>query len=104
MSHTFNGIFNISGFVAFASMTIVNYTSGGETINASEFEFAGINGFLLGMVPAASNSLGVPLFAEGKISAISTKVKLYHFVSGVPTEIPTTTALNALVPIAAFYA
>lgn len=80
--------------VSFVIVTILNYVSGGEAFTAAEFNLTKINGFILGQVGPGSNSLGVPLFpvVDGG------KVKLFQFVGGAPTEIPTTNNLNAAVP------
>jgi hypothetical protein len=75
-------------------LTIVNYTVGGESVALSELNNAyAVNGMIVGTVPTSQNSLGVPLFPlfDGG------KVKLFRFVSGAPAEIPTTSALNAVV-------
>jgi len=72
-------------------ITIPNYTSGGETFAAADFQVGAIVGALLGNVPSNQNSLGVPLFPI----LFGATVKLFQFVSGAPVEIPTTPNLNA---------
>ena len=91
MSHTFSKL-NVEQFVP-ASLTIIDYTSGGEAVTLNELGAAGIDGAIFGQVPPAQNSLGVPLFPILNAG----KVVLIRFVGGVPTEIPTTVGLNALV-------
>jgi hypothetical protein len=52
-----------------------------------------LDGLIFGTVPPNQNSLAVPL-----VPILSSgKIMLYRFVSGVPTEIPTTNALNAVI-------
>ena len=83
----------------YALVTIINYTQGGEQFTVADFpSVLVIVSALPGQVAASANSLGVPLFPvlDGG------KVKLYEFVSGSPTEIPTTTALNAVIPVVLF--
>ena len=73
--------------------TVNNYVSGGETYTAAEFNVDAVLGLLFGTVPASANSLSVPLFPvlDGG------KIKLFQFVSGTPTEIATTSGLNAVI-------
>lgn len=88
MSHTLN----IENGCQIVSMTIQNYTSGGEQVTLAELgNRLAIDGVILSNIPASANSLGVPLFPilDGG------KVKLFRFVSGSPAEIPTTANLNA---------
>jgi hypothetical protein len=93
MSHTINQLNNNLCF--FVSFTIVNYVAGGESVLPTEFPapITQIDAVVFGTVPATGNSLATPLLPllEGG------KVKLIRWVGGVPTEIPTTNALNATV-------
>lgn len=89
MSHTINsGGSNVQAITA----TIVNYVVGGEQFTIAEFGIRNILGVILGTVPASANSLAVPLFPVLDAG----KVKLFRFVAGVPTEIPATNNLNAI--------
>ena len=81
-------------------VTIINYVTGGEAFTAAEFNVPSISSVMLGNVSPAQNSLGVPLFPI----LVGGKVKLFQFVSGAPVEIPTTTALNAVIDAILFVA
>jgi hypothetical protein len=95
MSHT---IVQSNSVLKAFTVTIPNYTVGGEAFTFADFgivtfatSLAQMNGGLfLGQVPPSQNSLGVVLFPVW-----SGTLKLFQFVSGAPVEIPTTTALNA---------
>lgn len=79
----------------FAMLTIVNYTAGGEPVSASDVGVNGVDGVFMSPVGTTNNSLGsilFPLLSAGKIL-------LFRFVAGAPVEIPTTVALNALIPV-----
>ncbi len=95
MSHTLVLDSKLNAFpLRLVKVTIVDYAVGGETITPSEIDnSATIDGVILGSVPPTQNSLGVPLFPI----LSGGKVMLFRFVSGVPTEITATTALNAVV-------
>lgn len=95
MSHTITKNSSIAGIAAIVTVTIQNYISGGETFTLNEFLIppSGFLGAIFGTVPASGNSLAVPLFPLLDAG----KVKLFRFVAGVPTEIPTTNNLNASV-------
>lgn len=79
--------------ILLVSATIVNYVAGGEQLTALEISAGPIRSVLFGTVPAAQNSLGVPLFPL----LVGGKITLFRFVSGSPVEIPPTVALNAVV-------
>lgn len=95
MSHTLTLDATLNAFpLRLVRVTIVNYVVGGETVTPSEIDNAStIDGVILGNVPPGQNSLGVPLFPILNAG----KIMLFRFVSGVPTEIAATTALNAVV-------
>lgn len=78
----------------FVTLTIVNYTAGGEAVSAADANAQAVDGVLFGTVPAGKNSLGVALFPLLN----GGKIQLFQFVGGSPVEIPTTAALNAVVP------
>lgn len=90
MSHSLS--FKGPAIPIFGSLTIIDYTAGGEAVAASELPSTNtIDGVILGTVPAGQNSLAstlFPILSGGKIL-------LFRFVSGSPVEIPTTVALNA---------
>lgn len=92
MSHTINLESTIPSIVL-VSLTIVNYTAGGESITASELGFGRIAGIIFQNVPASGNSLGkilMPVLNGGKIM-------LFQGTSSGLVEIGTTTALNAAI-------
>ena len=74
--------------------TIQNYTTGGELVQSSEIAtIASIQAVIFGQVPPGQNSLGVtlwPLLSGGK-------VQLFQFSGGTFVQVPTTTALNAVI-------
>ena len=86
----------ISTYVGFTTVTIGDYTNGGEQVSVAGLNYPpNFLGASLGNVPASKNSLGVPLFPV----LDGAKVRLYRFVSGAPAEIPTTAGLNAQIPV-----
>jgi hypothetical protein len=112
MSHTFT----LSGVCAvFTTLTIVNYTAGGESISFAELNAAsdqaladippiasGQSFICGGLIAPSMNSLGVILFAlftPGSNALSAGSVKLYQLTGGALAEIPTTTALNAKLPL-----
>lgn len=90
MSHTI--AYNVAGLSPL-TLTIVNYTTGGEAVTLAELGMQAVMGVMFATVSPGQNSLGVPLFPI----LIGGAVKLFQFVSGSPVEIPTTSALNAVV-------
>lgn len=94
MSHTI--LTKAPDFLQFVKLTIVDYIVGGELVTPSEIMFGAtsVDGVFFAMVPAANNSLGVPLFPV----IINGKVVLERFIAGVPTEISATIGLNAVIP------
>jgi len=76
------------------TLTIQNYTAGGETVLASEItSIAGITAVFFAQVPSGSNSLASVLFPV----LSGGKIMLFRFSAGAFVEIPTTSALNAVV-------
>lgn len=95
MSHSIAN--NNPSHIAYVRVTIINYTTGGETVLSSEVlpgDLSTIDSVIFGTVPPGQNSLGVPLFPV----LLGGKVALFQFTAGVPGEIPTTANLNAVVP------
>lgn len=94
MSHTilFNTNYNAGSLIP-VQLTIVNYVSGGEAVSSADVNGVTVDGVIFAQVPPAKNSLNVVLFPilDGG------KIRLFQFVGGVPTEIPSTTALNAVI-------
>lgn len=78
----------------FASLTIMDYTAGGEPVSASDVGVTSVDGVFMASVSASQNSLGTVLFPV----LTSGKIMLFRFISGAPVEIPTTAALNAVIP------
>lgn len=76
------------------TLTIQNYTAGGETVLSTEIaSIAGITAVFFAQVSAGNNSLAsvlFPILSGGKIM-------LFRFSAGTFVEIPTTSALNAVV-------
>src|SRR5579872_4526339 len=77
---------------AAVSLTIVDYVTGGEAVNAEDFGIPSFTNGCFGIIPPSQNSLGVHLFPM----VIGTTIKLFQLVSGVLTQIPTTPGLNAV--------
>lgn len=73
--------------------TIVNYSTGGESVLPQEFGVPSLSGVIFGNVLPSGNSLGIELFPV----AIGGKVQLREFSGGSFTEIPPTVGLNAVV-------
>lgn len=92
MSHV-NTRFSQTQQIHMLQSTIVNYAQGGEAYTVSELNITTLLGVLLGQVSPVQNSLGVPLFPV----LVGGAIKLFQFVSGSPVEIPTTSALNAVI-------
>jgi len=78
-----------------AIVTIINYTQGGEPVTAQDVAQATIQGVVMGLVPPNANSLGVPLLPI----LVGSSIKLFQFSGGNFVEIPTTSALNAAIPV-----
>lgn len=97
MSHT---VQQPSGnFFRFVTLTIVDYTNGGEAVAASDvLGLNGVDGVIFCTVSPSANALAVPLFPI----LIGNVVKLFQFVGGVPTEIATRVGLNAACPALVF--
>lgn len=99
MSHSINNFSPSDVTLKVGQLTIVNYTVGGEAVNPLvDLGVSRIGGAILGTVPAGQNSLAVPLFPI----LSGGNILLFRFVAGVPTEIPSTTALNAVIPFLVF--
>jgi len=91
MSHTVS--LDPQSGTRFFTITVVNYTQGGEAMSLADVFATALDGAVLGIVAADKNSLGVPLLPllDGA------SIKLYQFSAGSFAEIPTTTALNAII-------
>jgi hypothetical protein len=76
-----------------AQLTIINYVVGGESVLPSELDASTIDGVIFAEVPPGQNSLNALLFPVLNAG----KIMLFRFVAGVPTEIPATSALNAII-------
>lgn len=92
MSHT--TVIAPECLLRFVTLTVTNYTVGGEAVSAADANCAAVDGVFFGTIPPSKNSLGVALFPLLNAG----KIQLFQFVSGSPVEIPTTNALNAVVP------
>lgn len=91
MSHTLQALPN-TGQVY--QITIQNYTTGGEQVQSSEIAtIASIAAVIFGQVAPSQNSLGVPLFPILNAG----KIMLFQMSGGALSQIPTTSALNAVV-------
>lgn len=86
------------------TLTIQNYTAGGEAVTLAELlalaittdpaqTAYGLQAVFFATVPAGQNSLGVPLFPM----LSGGNVLLFQFSAGTFVQIPTTSALNAVV-------
>lgn len=92
MSHTAPTTLPNTGLVY--QFTIQNYATGGELVQSSEIAtIATIQAIIFGQVSPAQNSLGVPLFPVLNAG----KIMLFQFSGGVFSQVPATTALNAVI-------
>jgi hypothetical protein len=97
MSHTVQE--TSLNFFRFVTLTIVDYTNGGETVSVTDIPgLTSVDGVLFCIVPSTANTLAVMLFPI----LVGNKVKLFQFVSGSPVEIATKTGLNAACPCLVF--
>ena len=87
------------GDICWGTLTIINYVTGGVSVPLSAVpQAAAIDLFLLGIVPASANSLGIPLFAIE--NSANGAIELWEITGGVFQQIPPTTALNAKIMVA----
>jgi hypothetical protein len=95
MSHT---IQQIGGYLSSLwTMTIQNYTLGGEPVTAAEFLADNVKAVFF--TPCTSNSLGSILIPV----LVGSNIRLFQSSGGSISEIPTTAALNAILTAEIFF-